>query len=231
MKVWLKNKMKNDIKFIIPDKFLVDIKFKEKLRLLGICGTDKSSAVNKLTPVNIDGIFDFSAMSDDELIDYFNEFGRLSSHDKVVKIGSVKFELYDMRYSYSYSGNKLHLDCKLFYKSPEELYNGKGKFSVDFDAVFEIPDELPEALRTRKCKVSLNIADETINLSHCQANDILSTGSLIAFNDALCNKGMPDNIRIITDGSTTANVITDTSDKGDLYNFISNKIQQASLSK
>ena len=54
----VENKMKNDIKFLIPDKFLVDLEFKKKLRLFDICSIDE------LTAVIVEYVFSFSEMSD-----------------------------------------------------------------------------------------------------------------------------------------------------------------------
>lgn len=53
--------------------------------------------------------------------------------------------------------------------------------------------------------------------------DVLKTCTAIDFNDRRCNKEMPDNVRIITDGSTTPKATVNTfdesgeSDEEDLY--------------
>lgn len=217
--------MKNDIIFVIPDKFLVDLAFKKKLKLLDICDIDK------LTAVIVEYMFSFSKMSDQEIAGYYNNIEMVNRHDKAVKIGSVNFELYDLKYSYSYHDNKLYLDCELFYKSPEELYNGKGKFSVNFTTVCKVPDESSEALRFIESKLALNIRGEITNLLHCNSLNVLETATSFAFNDDLCNKNMPENIRICTDQSTVTKVTGNTFDNGDLYKSILNKINRRSLSK
>ena len=219
----VENKMKNDIKFLIPDKFLVDLEFKKKLRLFDICSIDE------LTAVIVEYVFSFSEMSDQEMADYYINIEKVNRHDKAVKIGSASFELYDLKYSYSYHDNKLYLDCDLFYKSPEELYNGKGKFSVNFTTVCKVPGESSEALRFCESKLSLNIKGQITNFSHCNSLNVLNTATPIAFNDDRCNKEMPENIRICTDPSTATKVADNTFDKDDLYKTILNKINRRSL--
>lgn len=218
MKEWLKNNMKNELKFIIPNKFLVDLAFKDKLQLHKIC------ELNDLIAINVDRIFNFTQMTDNELIDYYNYFGKLNRREKAIEISEAEFELYDIKYSYSYENNKLHLESKLFYKSPEELYDGKGKFIIDFHAVLKIPNKAhDDAVRFGNVKQSLDLAGETINLSHHPVVDVVKTCTVIDFNDPRCNKEMPGNVRIITDGSTTPKATVDTfdevgeSDKDDLY--------------
>lgn len=215
MKEWLKNKMKNELKFIIPDKFLVDLAFKERLQLLELC------ELNDLIAINVDRMFDFQQMSDNELIDYYNYFGKLNRRDKAIEVGEAYFELNDIQYSYSYENNKLHLESKLFYKSPEELYDGKGEFIINFHAVLKIPNKAhDDAVRFSNVKQSLDFAGETINLSHLPVVDTVKTCTVIDFNDSRCNKEMPNNVRIITDGSTTPKTTGNTfdeSDEDDLY--------------
>lgn len=190
-------KMKNDIKFIIPNKFLVDINFKKVLQPFEICELNDLLAID-----NIDRIFDFAQMSDDALIDYYNNYGKMNSHDKTVKVGEADFKLDDIDYSYSYDGGKLGLESKLVYKSPDDLFGGTGKFTVDLSAVIEIPDKATDTPRTLEHKLTFNIAGETFDFSNHKITDILSTCSLIDFNSYQCNAKMPDNIRIVTDEST-----------------------------
>lgn len=203
--------MKNDIKFIIPDKFLVDLEFKEKLQPLGIC------ELNNLIVVDVDRSFDFEQMTDDDLIDYYNNFGKMNRRDKALEVGKANFELYDMDYSYSYNNGKLHLKNKLFYKSPDDLFGGTSKFSVDLYAVLKIPDKSTDAVRAIEYKLTLNIAGKAIDFSHYMIADIINTCSIIDFTNGRCNEEMPDNVRIIMDESMTPKVTNDTSDKDDLY--------------
>lgn len=200
MKEWLK-KMTNNIKFIIPDKFLVDIKFKEKLRLLDICD------ISKLIRINFDDIFDFPEMSDEALINYYHDFSKLNRSEKLSKVSDIDFELYDIEHSYSYNNDKLHLDCKLFYKSPEELYGGTGKFSIDLKAVIKVPDKASEALRVNDYSLLLNITDKTIDFSHRKIVDIFGSCSVIDFNDDRCNDGLPDNIYIVPKPKSVPNIV------------------------
>lgn len=194
-------KMTNNIKFIIPDKFLVDIKFKEKLRLLDICD------INKLIRINFDDIFDFPEMSDEDLINYYHDFSKLNRSEKLSKVSDIDFELYNIEHSCSYNNDKLHLDCKLFYKSPEELYGGTGKFSINLQAVIKVPDKASEALRVNDYSLLLNITDKTIDFSHRKIVDIFGSCSVIDFNDDRCNDGLPDNIYIVPKPKSVPNIV------------------------
>ena len=201
MKEWLKNKMKNSIKFIIPDKFLVDIKFKEKLKLFDICD------ISKLIRINFDDIFDFPEMSDEDLINYYHDFSKLNRSEKLSEVSEADFELYDIEHSCSYNNDKLHLNCKLFYKSPDELYGGTGKFSIDLRAVIKVPDNVSEALRVSEYGLLLNISDKTIDFSHHKIADVFGSCSLIDFNDDRCNDGLPDNIYIVPKPKSVPNIV------------------------
>lgn len=189
--------MKNDIKFIIPNKFLVDINFKKMLQPLDICELNDLLAIE-----NIDRIFDFAQMSDDALIDYYNNYGKLNNRDKAVEVGETDFELDNIDYSYSYDNGKLSLESKLVYKSSEEFFDGTGKFIIDLYAVIKIPDKTTDATRTLEHKLTFSIAGETFDFSNHKITDVLSTCSLIDFNSYRCNAEMPDNIRIIMDENT-----------------------------
>ena len=193
--------MKNDIKFIIPDKFLVDIKFKEKLRLPDICGIDK------LIRINFDDIFDFPEMSDEALINYYHDFSKSNRSEKLSKISDIDFELYNIEHSCSYNNDKLHLNCKLFYKSPDELYGGTGKFSINLQAVIKVPDKASDALRVSDYSLLLNIAGKTIDFSHHKIVNIFGSCSMIDFNDDRCNDGLPDNIYIVPKHKSVPNIV------------------------
>lgn len=194
--------MKNDIKFIIPDKFLVDIKFKEKLQLLNICD------LSKLIRINFDDIFDFPEMSDEDLINYYHDFSKLNRSEKLSKVSEADFELYDIKHSCSYDNSKLHLNCKLFYKSPEELYGGTGKFSIDLKAEIKVPDKVSDALRVSEYSLLLNITDKTIDFSHHKIVDIFDSCAMIDFNDSCCNDGLPDNIYIVPKHKSVPNIVS-----------------------
>ena len=158
--------MKNNIKLSIPDKRSVDIEFKKVLLPYELC------KVGTLTDINFDKVFDLKEMSDLGLIEYYNDFSKLDCNDKAYKIGFAGFELYDIKYSYSYDDNKLHLDCTLFYKLLDKLYEGKGKFSVDLSVTFDVPDSMLDDLTICKWSLTMTIADETINVSHHQISEI-----------------------------------------------------------
>ena len=187
--------MKNDIKFIIPDKFLVDLKFKEKLQLLKICDIDTLSCIE------IDKMFDFNEMSDMELLNYFEKIGRYARKEKADKVGTVDFELTRIKYSYSYSDNELQFNGKLIYKSPAELYEGTGKFSVNFRVTLKIPDKVSNRtvneLTSSVWPLYVTIGDETVDNNYYQITNIIDSISLIDFNDENCNTVLPGNVRIV----------------------------------
>lgn len=204
MKEWLKTKMKkemkNEIVFIILDKFFVKFGFSEKLQLLRICSN------TELSNINFDKMFDFAEMSNDELVEYINNFSKLSQHSKTMEIGNERFELSNIDYSYSYSDNKLQFDSELIYKSPTKLFGGTGEFSVNLHTVFNVLGKSLDGLTVHECSISINIANETINIENPQATSIISYLVTADFNDSDCNDQLPDNIQIISNGNKATTI-------------------------
>lgn len=204
MKEWLKTKMKkemkNEIKFIILDKFFVKFRLDEKLELLRICSN------TELSNIKFDKMFDFAEMSNDELVEYINDFSKLGQHGKTMKIGNERFELSNIDYSYSYSDDKLQFDSELIYKSPTKLFGGTGEFSVNLHTIFNVLDKSLDGLTVHECSISINIANETINVENPQATSIISHLVTVDFNDSGCNDQLPDNIRIISNDNKAATI-------------------------
>lgn len=196
--------MKNEIKFIILDKFFVRFRLSEKLKLSGIFSINELSSI-KFDKM-FDKMFDFAEMSNDDLVEYINNFSNLSQYGKARRIGNEKFELSNIDYSYSYLDNKLQFDSKLIYKSPAKLFGGTGEFSVNLHTVFNVLDNALDGLTTRKCSLALNIADESINVANSQPMDIINSILTSDFNSIFCNDYLPEDIRIISNGNKAATI-------------------------
>ena len=142
--------MTKDITLNISDKFSVNIKFKDELRLLDIC------SVRNLVNANITGnLFELDKLSDEDLISYYDECLNSNYVEFATNFGREYFSLVDLDYDYMQQGNMLRVSGKLTYKSHDNFFGGNGKFSIDFYVVFTLPEDLTGKLEVYSCLLTI----------------------------------------------------------------------------
>lgn len=202
MKGGLKIKMKNELTFNIPDKFLVNLKFKDKLSLLDVC--ELKDLINANIPAHL---FKLYELSDEELIEYYNKTDEfdVETDDFDLWLSRQSFDLFDMTYDYAHKDNKLQVIGKLIYNSSMNLFNGKGKFVIDFIAIFILPDTITGKIKIDEFFMTVRAGENKTSTRLIEG--LIDEMSLIDFGSDQCNGEMPNNVYIVPGPDPVPNII------------------------
>lgn len=188
----VRKQMKNNIKFIILDKFLVNLRFKDEVSLSDIC-TRKD--LYKIGILN--NLFEFSELTDDELIAYYNTTKELDEdgYDFNLWLSRIPFELSDIKHVYTYQNNALKVTGKLVYNSPANVINRRGEFSINFTLVLTLPDDSTGNLKLYDSVMTVRAGN--VVTANKTVDNLIDDMSVVDFSSKQCNYGMPYNVHLI----------------------------------
>ena len=168
--------MENNITFSISDKQSINIEFMGERGILSICTLSDLSDAGVLRH-----LIDIQALSDEDLIKYYNKLAGLSDLDFGLILGMNDFSLSDIDYDYKQYGNKLQISSTLTYKSHDNFFSGNGKFSVDLYAIFILPESNNGKFEVYDFLLTVTAGD---NKTWTKALDaIIEKASLAGFDD------------------------------------------------